>query len=95
MNRIESARRGGLLGLVGVLLVVGIARGLTQGGGNDAQIQADVMKSLDSKRFKDVKASVQNGVVILTGTVEPLQREAGRRQPGASPQEREGRRKPD
>jgi osmotically-inducible protein OsmY len=70
MNRIESVRRGGLLGLVALLLVVGIARGLTQGGGNDAQIQADVMKSLDSKRFKDVKASVQNGVVILTGTVD-------------------------
>jgi hyperosmotically inducible protein len=69
MNRIESVRRGGLLGLVALLLVVGIARGLTQGG-NDAQIQADVVKSLDSKRFKDVKASVQNGVVILTGTVD-------------------------
>jgi hyperosmotically inducible periplasmic protein len=63
-------RRGGLLGLVALLLVVGMGRGVAQGGGNDAQIQADVMKSLDSKRFKDVKASVQNGVVILTGTVE-------------------------
>ena len=37
---------------------------------NDAEIQADVMKSLDSERFKDVKASVQNGVVKLTGTVD-------------------------
>jgi hyperosmotically inducible periplasmic protein len=39
-------------------------------GPNDAQIQADVMKRLDSKRFKDVKASVQNGVVTLSGTVD-------------------------
>ena len=70
MDRMASVRRGGLLGLVALLLVVGMGRGVAQGGGNDAQIQADVMKSLDSKRFKDVKASVQNGVVILTGTVE-------------------------
>ena len=28
------------------------------------------MKALDNKRFKDVKASVQNGVVTLTGTVD-------------------------
>jgi hyperosmotically inducible protein len=70
MDRMASVRRGGLLGLVAVLLVVGTGRGSVQGGGNDAQIQADVMKSLDSKRFKDVKASVQNGVVILTGTVD-------------------------
>ncbi len=69
MDRMASVRRGGLLGLVALLLVVGMGRGVAQGGGNDAQIQADVMKSLDSKRFKDVKASVQNGVVILTGTV--------------------------
>ncbi len=37
---------------------------------NDAQIQADVMKALDNKRFKDVKASVHDGEVTLTGTVD-------------------------
>ncbi len=36
---------------------------------HDAVIQAEVMKVLSSKNFKDVKASVQNGVVTLTGTV--------------------------
>jgi osmotically-inducible protein OsmY len=36
----------------------------------DAQIQAEVSKALDNKRFKDVKAAVQNGVVTLTGTVD-------------------------
>ncbi len=42
-----------------------------QGAGpNDAQIQADVTKALDNKRFKDVKTAVQNGVVTLTGTVD-------------------------
>jgi hyperosmotically inducible protein len=38
-------------------------------GGQDAQIQADVMKALDKKQFKDVKANVNDGVVKLTGTV--------------------------
>ena len=49
------------------------SRALAQAGGsgsNDAQIQADVTKALDNKRFKDVKASVSNGVVTLTGTVD-------------------------
>lgn len=70
MNRMMRLRWVGLLGLAGVLMVCGVERGAAQSGGNDAQIQADVMKSLDSKRFKEVKASVQNGVVTLTGTVE-------------------------
>ena len=37
--------------------------------GADAQIQTDVNKALDNKKFKDVKASVQNGVISLTGSV--------------------------
>ena len=35
----------------------------------DSQLQADVTKALDNKRFKDVKASAQNGTVTLSGTV--------------------------
>jgi osmotically-inducible protein OsmY len=35
----------------------------------DAQIQSDVTKALDKKQFKDVSATVQNGVVKLTGSV--------------------------
>ena len=74
MNWITSLRRAGLLGLSGVLsgvmLFAGPVRAMAQGGPNDAQIQADVTKSLENKRFKDVKASVKNGVVTLTGTVE-------------------------
>ena len=74
MNWMTSLRRAGLLGLSGVLsgvmLFAGPVRAMAQGGPSDAQIQADVMKSLENKRFKDVKASVKNGVVILTGTVD-------------------------
>jgi osmotically-inducible protein OsmY len=46
------------------------AQGASNGTQNDGQIQADVMKSLENKRFKDVKISVKNGVVSLTGTVD-------------------------
>jgi osmotically-inducible protein OsmY len=78
MNWMTNVRRAGLLGLAGVLLFAGPARARAQGGSNaaqsgaqnDTQIQADVMKALDNKRFKDVKASVNNGVVTLTGTVD-------------------------
>src|SRR5271170_4281479 len=70
MGWMTSLRRAGLLGLAGALMFAGTARGVGQGGPNDTQIQADVMKALDNKRFKGVKASVQDGVVTLTGTVD-------------------------
>jgi hyperosmotically inducible periplasmic protein len=82
MNWMTRVRRAGLVGtteiltgvLMGMLLFAGPARATAQSGSNgaqnDTQIQADVMKALDNKRFKDVKASVKNGVVILTGTVD-------------------------
>src|SRR6202045_2632892 len=78
MNWMTSIRRAGLLGMTGVLmagvLLAGPAKATAQGGSKDAQvdtqIQADVTKALDNKRFKDVKASVRNGVVTLTGTVD-------------------------
>jgi hyperosmotically inducible protein len=74
-----SRRRAALAGLAGVLMAVtllflGLAEATAQSGSNgaqnDGQIQADVMKSLENKRFKDVKVSVKNGVVTLTGTVD-------------------------
>jgi hyperosmotically inducible periplasmic protein len=73
----KSLRFAGLLGLSGVLLFGGCSVGWSQNtpstaqnGSNDAQIQADVMKALDNKRFKDVKSSVQNGIVTLSGSVD-------------------------
>lgn len=36
----------------------------------DAQVQAEVQKSLDGKRFADVHAAVKNGIVNLTGNVD-------------------------
>jgi hyperosmotically inducible periplasmic protein len=68
MKGMNPGRVASLLGLASVL-VFGGAAGLAQAGEHDAQIQADVMKTLDSKRFKDVKASVSDGIVKLTGTV--------------------------
>ena len=46
---------------------IGWAQG--SGGASDSQIQTDVMKALDSKRYKDVKTTVHDGVVTLSGTV--------------------------
>ena len=51
------------------VLVFSSSMTLAQAGGNDAQIQADVTKALDNKRFKDVKVSTADGIVTLTGTV--------------------------
>jgi hyperosmotically inducible protein len=70
MSWMTIVRRAGLLGLAGVLMFGEVTSGTAQSGSNDAQIQADVTKALNNKQFKDVKASVQNGVVTLTGTVD-------------------------
>lgn len=37
---------------------------------NDAQIDADVHKALDNKRFQNVTAAVHDGDVVLSGTVQ-------------------------
>lgn len=68
---VHRFQRSVALGLAfGLTLACG-ARAVAQGQNpQDAQIQADVAKALDNKRFSNVKASVQNGVVTLTGTVD-------------------------
>lgn len=43
--------------------------GTTGGGAADSQIQTDVLKALDAKRFKDVQSSVNAGLVTLSGSV--------------------------
>jgi osmotically-inducible protein OsmY len=79
MSLIKEMRRAGFVAMLVALMLSGMTVGMEQaqaqaptGSANvsDAQIQADVMKTLDNKRFKDVKTSVQNGVVMLTGTVD-------------------------
>jgi hyperosmotically inducible protein len=42
-------------------------------GSNDAQIQADLTKSLNKSKWKGVQVAVQNGVVDLTGSVNVYQ----------------------
>lgn len=39
-------------------------------GANETQVQAEVSKALSAKRFNGVKATLQNGVVTLTGSVD-------------------------
>jgi hyperosmotically inducible periplasmic protein len=69
MNYEKNLRFAGTL-LLGGALLMGSTVARAQGGPNDSQIQGDVQKALDNKRFNDVKVAVQNGVVTLTGTVE-------------------------
>ena len=67
------AKLGGICGLSMVLMLGGVRMGSAQATGavsNDSAIQADVMKALDNKQFKDVKVSVNDGVVTLSGTVD-------------------------
>lgn len=57
--------------LGGILSVGNLSLALAQSADPaDAQIQTDVRKALDNKRFTNVKAAVQNGIVTLTGTVD-------------------------
>jgi osmotically-inducible protein OsmY len=52
------------------MMVAGVRSGLAQSSTADLQLQADVMKALDNKRFSNVRVSVKNGVVTLAGTVD-------------------------
>jgi hyperosmotically inducible periplasmic protein len=72
MNVTKSAKVSTVAAFVLALVTCGAMRALAQAASrpNDAEIQADVTKALDSKKFKDVKVAVQNGVVTLTGTVD-------------------------
>ncbi len=51
-------------------MMVPVGAMCAQDAGSDAQIQTDVAKALDNKKFANVKSAVQNGVVTLTGTVD-------------------------
>ena len=65
---VRRSGRAVLLALMMISLVM--IRANAQANPQDAQIQADVAKALDNKKFKDVKVAVQDGVVALTGTVD-------------------------
>jgi hyperosmotically inducible periplasmic protein len=66
----SMGRIAGLFVLASALLFGGTGVYAQAANGADAQIQAAVSKTLDNKRFKDVKSTVQNGDVILTGSVD-------------------------
>lgn len=63
-------RRGRAVLLALVMISLPMIRANAQANPQDAQIQADVAKALDNKKFKDVKVAVQDGIVTLTGTVD-------------------------
>ncbi|QHN05535.1 BON domain-containing protein [Granulicella sp. WH15] len=56
--------------VLGCVLLVGGHTAPAQGAAvQDQKTQVDINKSLSNKRFKDVKSTVQDGVVTLTGSV--------------------------
>ncbi len=67
--RAEAKRWLGMLTVAGAVTIGSAWSQAPQESGQDAQLQADVVKALDKKQFQDVHASVQNGTVTLTGTV--------------------------
>ena len=67
--RAEAKRWLGVLAVAGAVTFGSAWSQAPQESGQDAQIQAEVVKALDKKQFQDVHASVQSGTVTLTGTV--------------------------
>ena len=65
--------RGWLSSVTALALAVSIAQAvpsaMAENAPNDSWIQAELTKSLNNARFKDVHTSVQNGIVSLTGSV--------------------------
>ena len=70
----DCTRRPYLSGMailsLGALLIAPPPARAAQDNASDSQIQAEVQKALDNKRFQGVHANVANGNVTLTGTVE-------------------------
>jgi osmotically-inducible protein OsmY len=56
-----------ILGLI--ISIAQVPNAVAQSAPNDGRIQAELTKSLSNARFKDVRATVQDGNVSLTGTV--------------------------
>ncbi len=66
----DAMRTVKMVGLMILALLLGfVPAARAQGGANDSQIQADVAKALNNKRFEGVKAEVHNGMVTLSGSV--------------------------
>ena len=72
MNAVINRAKLGALGgaLLGLALAIPAQVAFAQSDKHDAKMDEQIHKALDHKRFSGVQASVQNGVVVLTGTVD-------------------------
>ena len=74
INELSKRAKLGALGaaLLGVVLAVPAQFAVAQShdAKHDPKIEQDIHKALDHKRFSGVRADIQNGVVVLTGTVD-------------------------
>ena len=55
--------------LLGLVMAVPAQVAVAQSDKHDPKIEQDIHKTLDHKRFSGVHADIQNGVVVLTGSV--------------------------
>jgi osmotically-inducible protein OsmY len=68
---------GSLFGIASYASAASFAQsGGSASGQNDSQIQADVTKALSKSQFKNVHASVENGIVTLSGTTDLYEHKA-------------------
>jgi osmotically-inducible protein OsmY len=67
-------RKVWIVPVTAVVLALSVAQkvpvAMAENAPNDSRIQADLTKALSKSKFKDIKASVQNGIVSLTGLVD-------------------------
>ena len=54
---------------VALSIAQAVPSAMAENAPNDSRIQADLTKSLSNSKFRDVQASVENGIVSLNGTV--------------------------
>jgi hyperosmotically inducible protein len=68
-----TKKRSWVISAIALSLAVSIAQAvpsaMAENAPNDSRIQAELTKSLSNTKFKNIQASVQNGVVSLTGSV--------------------------
>jgi osmotically-inducible protein OsmY len=65
----ENLLRAGAVALGSILFAFAGAHSAKADTQDDAQIEAEVHKALDNKRYEDVNAAIHDGNVTLTGTV--------------------------
>jgi len=70
-RKMVTKTKGWMIPALAVALSIAqaVPSAMAENAPNDSRIQADLTKSLSNSKFRDVQASVENGIVSLNGTV--------------------------